>query len=213
MNPWIIIPYFTLMAIDFFFWLYWRKQLPGWFNWVGWILAMSIAFDLTGFVLKGLKYPHLWIYHIFRPIDFTLHCLLFSCIIKNKWIRNTVLLSIPLFITTCLILNLTKIQPFTTATFMTLAIQNICFTLFTGWILFEHVQDDSRTPSYKVPAFWIAVGTLLYCSGTIITSYLLGPDVKKEFKEALFVFNITLNFTIYLCYFISIYIASRIHKK
>lgn len=209
MNLWIIILYFTLLSIDFFFWLYWRKKLPGWFNWVGWILAMSIAFDLTGIVLKELKYQHFWVYHVFRPIDYTLHCLLFSSVIINKWIKNAALVSIPLFFAICLGLVLTNTQPINGPTSMTLSTQNMCFILFTGWILFEHVKDNSRTPSYQVPVFWIAAGTLLYCSGTFVTTFLLNSDFKRENKASLFVFNIVLNFTIYLCYFTSILVASR----
>ncbi len=124
-----------------------------------------------------------YIYNIYVPFEYFLYASFFYCINKNRYIRKSILISIPLFIVSILIFSEFKAifgEKLRTNIYVLSGIFTIIWSLWTLFIL-----EPIKGITFKThPLFWICTGLIIFYS--VNTPYNLMYDSLKELDKDLF---------------------------
>jgi hypothetical protein len=180
--------------------IFWRniKNTP--LRWFLPYLLFIVAVELTGrYVRKVLKLSNVWMYNISVPLEYLFFVFIFWFFLKNKITRKLCvlfLLTFSMYVAVFLLIN--GIANFNENV---LIIGSFFLIVFPVLYLVELYNSPGIISLNKYPAFWIAVGVLLFNAGEF--SYdLLSKFFFDRFDRNAAVFrsiNTYLNLLLYLC--------------
>ena len=131
---------------------------------LGFSIITEILYNISYEILNNYKIENL-IYQIYVPVEFTLYIIFFRDNINNSQTKFLILLTIPLFYFTDLLIGLIfgfTVYPGHIANFEGLQISIISINLLLN------LPFQVNIPIYKNPLLWIGTGLLLYYSSSFM---------------------------------------------
>lgn len=177
---------------------------------ISWITEVVVSISYYVFCVEQ-KFNVL--YHIYIPIEYSLLAYFFSLSTKMPTLKKNILLSIPIYLMTSLILSV-FILSFYEFPGLNFNIEGILLILWSLIILFN-LQPIYEFSILKAPIFWICLGILIFHTGMFlfngVFNYLFklnSPLAKQLFQLV----NKNLNFLLYICFSIA-FVCSHQMKK
>lgn len=158
--------YFFLLFLSFIIslWKVRGKSLKVFPYLLGFSIITEILYNISYEILNNYKIENL-IYQIYVPVEFTLYIIFFRDNINNSQTKFLILLTIPLFYFTDLLIGLIfgfTVYPGHIANFEGLQISIISINLLLN------LPFQVNIPIYKNPLLWIGTGLLLYYSSSFM---------------------------------------------
>ncbi|MBE7172595.1 MAG: hypothetical protein INR73_18595 [Williamsia sp.] len=136
------------------------------------LLNLALGNTLAFYLFACLHKENLWLFHFLTPMEYTALCIVFHGSLSNPLLRKAILLSLPCFITLCILLTryVNKMDENDAVARIAEAL------LVTTWILF-YFRELSTTEKIldiqRDPLFWVYTGLMIYFWGTLFLQGLL----------------------------------------
>lgn len=149
------------------------------------VICHFIFYSFTAYYMFGLdRSNNMVFFHVLRPLQYSLICLFLNEVIQNKVVKKVILISVPFYIMSSLLLSF-KIQGIKEYNSYAIILYN---TLLSLWILLflKDLYTNNKVKNLLAyGAFWISIGLLFYCVGTTFSEGLMNYLVKFHRKYAL----------------------------
>lgn len=155
--------YYLLMVVCFACSLFYRRFAL--VKWLTALLLVSIAAEATVEIIGPGRQKHYLVYHLFVPVEYTLVTLALRSKMPNPHLRKLMLYSVFAFWPLTLFISFV-LQSFTGFPGTNAAIEAV---LVIGWSLLSlvYIEPVSELSIFRLPVFWVALGFLVYSSGTV----------------------------------------------
>lgn len=193
----LVYLYYALMLACFGISLFYRR-----FALVKWLTALLMISILTEAVVEIIgtaQKNHYIVYHFFVPVEYTLVTLALRSKIINRRLGKIMLFSVfafwPLTFYISFFLLSTSDFPGISA--------GIEGMLVIAWCLLTlvYIEPVKELSIFRLPVFWVALGFLLYFSGTMalntVYNYLLHSRTQKA-KDMFAIINTIFNCLLYI---------------
>jgi hypothetical protein len=124
------------------------------------------------------------LFHILRPLQYSLICLFLIEVVNEKFIRNSVALSAPIYVLLSLFLSF-QVQGINTYNSYGILIYNFLIVIWILLFLKDLHANSKVTNLLGYSAFWFSIGLLFYCVGTTFSEGLMNYLVKHHRPYAL----------------------------
>ncbi|NML20351.1 hypothetical protein HHL16_05675 [Pseudoflavitalea sp. G-6-1-2] len=191
---------------------YYNKNTPVYLKLFAPFLLFTICVESAGYILNAIyEVGNTFVYSYFLPVMFIFHMYVAYNILKNRILRNIIVLSSCIYLLVLLGYFLfRKNAGFPYYNYYAGAIMiSLCYISYI--IQLRHFPI-SKTPR-REPAFWIAVGTLFYYGGSL--TIWIGERMYPFSPEALVVLTtmlMGLNFFQYSCIGLA-FLCKKVFKK
>lgn len=179
------------------------------------LLFIGNIVDISAGALKMYNNPNYpLLYHFYIPAEYILLSYFYFKIFDNRWFKNAILISVPAFVITCILLSLnaSKDDRYPTMQFNIEGVLIICWALFNLFSL----KSEENIVITKHPFFWISIGLLFFYTGNffLMGSYNQIVSVDKALAKKLFKYiNTTLNCSLYILFIIGFLCSSKQARK
>ncbi|QNF35305.1 hypothetical protein HUW51_22245 [Adhaeribacter swui] len=181
---------------------------------IGFIVLVTLPFELYAGYLQSYTINNLFIYHILIPIQYSFYAYIYYCYIEFKIMKKLILVSIALVLVMAAILAFT-IQPPDTYNSYVIILTNffICIWVLAYYRqLFVHLKiTDLKTE----PLFWISNGLLLFALGDFFVEGLMKALLDQSLRMArwnYYYIYLPLLCTLYITFIIS-FLCRSIFRK
>lgn len=200
MSPTLIL-YYSSLTICFLTAIYQRKYLTTNFRWLFWLVCFTWVAESIGLYLMLKRENNYFVFHILQPVEYTLLAFYFQDSIKATSARKLITASIPSFILFCLI-DVSWFEPISAPNSYCFMLEAILLIGWSGYYLYQLLQQESYIPLRSIPEFWISAGVLFFYAGAFFLMGLLNYLTKKDYALAkqLFFINHLLNIILYGLY-------------
>ena len=203
--------YFEIISFAFSIFYYIKKRNNLLLYFIPFLfLTVTVEYIGGWYLSHGVR--NYWIFNVFTTIEFLFYSFLFYLHYRKKFLKNMVLISMALFIST-VVLNLLFIQGFNnTFNTYTFLLGSFFIVVFCCLFFYESVLPDKIDQQLvKQPFFWICSGLLIYYLGSVIINalfeYLRNNDLGEEGKKIYGTINHTLNVILYSSFCIAFYLC------
>ena len=125
--------------------------------------------EAVGFALQQSTFNHFLIYHILRPWDFAILCLMYRegmTGLKIKKFFNLLIILFFIFSYTYSFL----FNHYNSSTALASSIQNVLMLVLVLSFFYETYENAAESNLKRVPLFWISVGFLFFSTGTFFST-------------------------------------------
>lgn len=147
-------------------------------------LAIYTLFNSTAWLMQQLKTKNnLFLSHFLTPIEYSFLAVIYYRSLESPLVKRIILVSIPLFVTGCLLLTLyvEKLKENDSYARIVEAL------LITFWVL-DYLKEVFGTHKllniHRDPVFWISTGFLTYFIGVLFIQGLLNELIKHDLAMA-----------------------------
>lgn len=209
MNYYIL--YFTCLGISWLLSIFLKKSEKGLFI-LPYLLSFALFVEIVTRVLVHFGLSHIYIYHLYIPLEYCLWAIYFYHVIPSGLVRKIIKISTPVFVISSLILSVTIVS-FKAFPNLQLNIEGILLIVLAVISIFT-IQINHVTLFFR-PVFWICVGVLVYYCATFsfvgVYNYIL--DYKSSLFESFKIYLLVIpNCFLYTCIAISFICSHRIKK-
>jgi hypothetical protein len=195
MNGFVHLYYFLMVAC-FVVSLFYRR-----FALVKWLIALlfaSIVTEALAEIIGTGHQKHFIVYHFYIPVEYTLVTLAMRSQITNQRLRKSMLFSIIAFWPASLYISFV-LQNLTVFPGTAIGIEAV---LVISWSLLTlvFIEPVSELSIFQLPVFWVALGFLIYFSGTVALNTVYNYLRDSSTAKALSLFDIINNISNCLLY-------------
>lgn len=201
---WEIYIHFSLVLLPLALCLFKYRALGADLRILGITIAVTLLIEGYAAYLVFQLTRNLYLYHLLIPIQYTLFSLVFYKALEGATSRKAILVSIPLYLLTVLLITL-HLQ--TTSEFNSYA-RLIKNALLACWALlyYQEVFRDLRVARLdREPMFWISTGLFFYSLGSFFVdgfmNYLLA--LSYETAHTLYYISVFLGYMLYATFLIA----------
>ena len=152
-------------------------------------IILSFACDLTLITHPYNHYPtlSLLIYSLFTIIEYSFFALFLYLVIKNKYVKNAILIVSVLFLVFAIAIML---DPGAQKKFDSLpaSIENVLIIVFSILFLFDQLNNPEVLVIYESHRFWIITAFLIYTAGGLFL-WIYANGLTKAQKDYLWNIN------------------------
>jgi hypothetical protein len=207
MNPALYLIHLCILLISLIGCVVNRKDLHPFYSFFLVLLSTTWVVESVSFVL--LLYTS-WstqiIYHLFLPVCYSLHALIYAKAMNNKMKSRIIYYTIPTFIIIHIVLS-TTIQPVSKPNSYAFLLAAALLVAMSLAFLHQVMKEPGVVPIQRQPLFWTTTGNLFFFCGAAmlmgLLNYLL--DVNKPLASRLFTINYLLNYMLYGLYCIGFF--------
>ncbi|QMU26836.1 hypothetical protein [Adhaeribacter radiodurans] len=159
------------------------KQLTQEQKIIGFIVLVTLPFELYAGYLQSFTINNLFVYHILIPIQYGFYAYIYYCYIEFKIIKKLILISIALVIGASVFLAFT-IQPPDTYNSYVIILTNFFLCI---WVLtyYRQLFVQLKITDLKMePLFWISNGLLLFALGDFFVEGLMKALLDQSLRMA-----------------------------
>jgi len=131
-----------------------------------WLFVVAAIEEVVMLVLARTGHHNSWTSLIYKAIEYSMLGLIFSRWIENPIARNTLIISIPLFIITEII-GLFVASNMANLTFFILSLATVFYALYSSYTLIQ-LQLNDYGNLFMDHRFWVTAALLFYSAGTIV---------------------------------------------
>lgn len=213
MDSWEIIYHFLLLAALFVSLLVFKSENKS-LRLFPLILLIGNVIEIIVIIEKGkgnTNYP--FFYHFYIPIEYVVLALFYYLNSERKWVKKSILVSIPIYILICIWLTNSALsrEEYPSLQFN---LEGVLLIVLAISNLFS-LKGEEDLIITRHPLFWIDLAMLLFYTGNF---FLMGsynqlissnPEIAKQYFKFI---NNSLNYSLYILFIIA-FICSRPVKK
>lgn len=202
MNPFLYSVYLVVLFIALTAGIINRKQLPGYFQPLYALLAVTFIVETTSlFLLMYTRVNTQPAYHLLLPATYAVHAFVYAKAFNKKTTSQYLYASAALFTILHIILSI-WVQPIYVANSYAHMVADVLMVTISLSYLYHLMKERLQTPIQNIPLFWISTGNLFFYSGVFFLlgflNYLLRTN--KELASKLFTIIYLLNYIVYSLY-------------
>ncbi len=167
-------------------------------TWLCALLVASIATEAAVEIIGHGQQKHYPVYHLFIPLEYTLVTLALRSQASNRRLRKAMLVSVFGFWPLCAYISFFVVRPtdFPGTAIGMEAVLVIAWSLLT----LVYIEPVSELSIFRLPAFWVALGFLIYFSSTVALSTVYNYLVHSQTEKAKAMFDVITNISNCLLY-------------
>jgi hypothetical protein len=165
------------------------RNLPRALRILVWLLSFNVVLTTVERILGMNNIKNLWMMHISTAVEYLLFFFIFYIWIEFS--RTRLVLKTALVLFSCLwIISKFTFEPFSQADDLTAAVSKVIQIFFSSLLLVDVIKESDIVWK-KDSRFWIASGTIIYCSGTIFLFALFNPMLaaSRELLKTVYMIN------------------------
>ena len=204
--------YYSLMVVCFCVSLFYLR-----FTLVKWLAALLLASILAegiAEIVGTARHKHYVVYHFFNVVEYTLITLALRSQINRRWLSKTMLLSLAVYWPAWFYV-IFFVQSLTDFPSICGGIEAV---LLIAWSLLTliYIEPVNELSIFRLPVFWVALGFLIYFSGTVafntVYNYLRHQETERA-QDLFDVINLISNCLLYIFLTIGILCHKRQTKS
>ncbi len=157
-------------------------------------------------ILNGSSFP---VYHLIVPLQIIFYSLIFRELFLAPWVKRLTLIIGAI----CLVFNfiLSFEKGWDAFPSLNIILLSTFLILCSLYIFYQLVQNPSERNLLEIGEFWFAVGNLMFWAGSFLILGLLEVSLANGIERPPWIFKVlkALNYLLYSCYLLSIYLELR----
>lgn len=204
--------YYFLMVVCFGVSLFYLR-----FTLVKWLAALllaSIVAEVIAEIIGTARHKHYVVYHFFSAVEYTLTTLTLRSQTGRRWLRKTMFSSLFVYWPVWFYVSF-FVQSLADFPSISIGIEAV---LLIAWslLVLVYIEPVSELSILRLPVFWVALGFLVYFSGTValntVYNYLRHTQTQRA-QDLFDVVNIISNGLLYIFLIIGILCHKRQTKS
>ncbi|GAB3994032.1 hypothetical protein GCM10028807_30820 [Spirosoma daeguense] len=167
-----------------------RKQLPARLSYIALMIVATLLIETIAYLLLRQSRNNLFLFHFLAPIQYALLVFPYSQIMRERVIRNGILVSIGAVFVVAIIFALT-VQPITVYNTYTQLLAYILLTIWASLYLWQLLTDDVLILVEREPLFWISIAIIFYAVTNFVIMGTINYLIANNIYWARILYNIT----------------------
>lgn len=181
-------------------------------NYKKYILLYTISIGLTSIAAWYLAHSparnNLVVFHVFTILEYTILSLLYYREIRNKKVREAILISIPAFLLLHVLFSV-FIQPIKSNNSYAVVLESILIIGYSLFFLRQLLLFQEVPSLLTYPMFWISVGFLFYFTGDLLLEGLQNYYLRNSMSLAVRMYKLSFIFKYVLFLLLTVAILSE----
>lgn len=180
---------------------------------IGFCILTTCVIEVYAAKLKFASVNNLFLYHGFAVIHYVFYSFFYYQIIRNRRIRNLILLTNPLFVILAIV-NVFYFQKITDYCSYTLVVKHFLISIWVLVYFTEFFLKPGELYVYFEPFFWISAGLILCSLGNFFIEGMMDYLINKSKVIALkfYLVGVVLSYLFYLTITVSLILEIRTSK-
>lgn len=207
---WEVYVHFCLLLLNILVWVTRYRYFSTALRLLGWALLFTALVETYAAYLLLNKIRNLHLYHLLTPVQYAFYTLVFTQALEGRKLRYLLLLSIPLYVLTSVLITL-FVQGLSEYNSYALSLKNVALVC---WVLLYYRDVFARLQVVRLnrhAMFWVSTGLLFYSLGSFFVDGVMHYVLSESFKmaNALFYISIFLGYLLHGTFLIAFVLACK----